>query len=324
MRKNATLRNLGIKNKTPNFWQRTGIVCCWVLMFMFLLTAAYAGSTGTSTIGSNSGSNLGVPPPCMRPDVSVSDLTVCDNEPAIIGQASTGDTAYITGYQWQISPDGVNWTNLVDGGGYYHTNLRALVIKTPSTSLSGAQYRVIDSFNTTYYCTATYTSNPMTLTVLPSPVIKITTDPSVICQGQTSTFCVKVTNACGNGCCAAGPFTYQWYDDPILPGETDKCLIVSNDHTYCVLVYDWYMCGAEACDNIIVNAPPTINTPPGACDVTLECTDQNGIAAALLCTPTATNTATCPMTTTLTDVTTPDPNCEFAYVRVRTWTFTNC
>ena len=69
---------------------------------------------------------------------------------------------------------------------------------------------------------------------------------------------------------------------------------------------------------------PVVDNTAGDLDATLECSDAAGIAAALALAPTATDNCTAAPTINLvSDVTTPDATCANAYVRVRTWNFSD-
>ena len=69
---------------------------------------------------------------------------------------------------------------------------------------------------------------------------------------------------------------------------------------------------------------PVITTVAGSLDVTVECSDLTGLAAALALAPTATdNCAVAPYIHLISDVTTADEICENGYVRIRTWNFTD-
>jgi hypothetical protein len=75
---------------------------------------------------------------------------------------------------------------------------------------------------------------------------------------------------------------------------------------------------------IIDDIAPIITTAAGSLNATLECNDETGIAAAIAAAPVATDNCTAsPTMNVVGDVTTPDPNCANAYVRVRTWNFTD-
>jgi hypothetical protein len=70
------------------------------------------------------------------------------------------------------------------------------------------------------------------------------------------------------------------------------------------------------------NTAPVITTLAGALDVTLECSDATGIAAALAMVPVGTdNCLTIPNLNLISDVTTPSTTCANAYIQVRTWNF---
>ena len=72
------------------------------------------------------------------------------------------------------------------------------------------------------------------------------------------------------------------------------------------------------------NTAPVISTLAGALDKTLECSNTTDIADALLLVPEATDNCTAVADLNLnlvSDVTTADPGCANAYVRVRTWNF---
>src|SRR5690606_7961199 len=66
---------------------------------------------------------------------------------------------------------------------------------------------------------------------------------------------------------------------------------------------------------------PVIDTPVGSLDITLECSDATGIAAALALVPTAIDNCSAATLVLVSDITTADPNCANAYVQVRTWNF---
>ncbi|MFH4968379.1 gliding motility-associated C-terminal domain-containing protein, partial [Gaetbulibacter sp. M240] len=68
---------------------------------------------------------------------------------------------------------------------------------------------------------------------------------------------------------------------------------------------------------------PIVETTAGAFDATLECSDTDGIAAALAQAPTATDDCSTVTMNLVSDDTTVDPNCPNAYVQVRVWNFTD-
>src|SRR5439155_2982464 len=78
--------------------------------------------------------------------------------------------------QWQVSPNGVNWSN-VSGA-----TSTTLTVTKPSVSQSGNKYRAV--FTNTCGGTQTATSNAGTLTVTPRP-ITVTADPKTKVYGDS-------------------------------------------------------------------------------------------------------------------------------------------
>ncbi|MFV8337055.1 gliding motility-associated C-terminal domain-containing protein [Flavobacterium sp. RSP29] len=75
---------------------------------------------------------------------------------------------------------------------------------------------------------------------------------------------------------------------------------------------------------VIDNTAPVVTTTAASLNQTLQCKDATGITAALELSPAATDNCTlAPNKVLLSDVTTADANCTNAYVRVRTWNFTD-
>ncbi|MFE3869582.1 hypothetical protein ACFX5E_16085, partial [Flavobacterium sp. LS2P90] len=75
---------------------------------------------------------------------------------------------------------------------------------------------------------------------------------------------------------------------------------------------------------VIDNAVPVISTTVASLNQTLQCNNTASISAALALFPVATDNCTlAPTKNLVSDTTTADPNCTNAYVRVRTWNFTD-
>ncbi|WP_248722870.1 gliding motility-associated C-terminal domain-containing protein [Seonamhaeicola sp. ML3] len=68
---------------------------------------------------------------------------------------------------------------------------------------------------------------------------------------------------------------------------------------------------------------PTVDTAQGALDVTIECSDVDGLSNALSQAPTASDDCSEVTIQLVSDITTQDPDCPNAYVQVRTWNFTD-
>ncbi|WP_035672729.1 gliding motility-associated C-terminal domain-containing protein [Flavobacterium sp. 83] len=75
---------------------------------------------------------------------------------------------------------------------------------------------------------------------------------------------------------------------------------------------------------VIDNTAPVVSTAVGSLDHTLQCNNTAGIAAALAEVPTATDNCTAnPTMNLVSDTNTPNANCTNAFVRVRTWNFSD-
>ena len=98
-----------------------------------------------------------------------------------------------------------------------------------------------------------------------------------------------------------------------------------------VVVRHWTVtdaCGnASTADQVITikdNTAPVVTTAVGSLNANLQCSDAAGLTAALSLAPAATDNCTAiPKIHTVSDITTPDGSCSNAYVRVRTWNFTD-
>lgn len=117
--------------------------------------------------------------------------TVCSNV------ASVAFTATATGsglaYQWQMSTNGTDWSNVTGATAATYT------INTPSVSLNNRQYRVIVSG--TAPCSAV-TSDVAILNV--NQVVAITSQPTAVSQCPTVATATFTVAATGDG------LTYQW------------------------------------------------------------------------------------------------------------------
>ncbi|MFV8357731.1 gliding motility-associated C-terminal domain-containing protein [Flavobacterium sp. XS1P32] len=75
---------------------------------------------------------------------------------------------------------------------------------------------------------------------------------------------------------------------------------------------------------VVDDTLPIVTTAEASLNQTLQCNDRAGITAALALSPAATdNCVLAPTKILVSDVTTADANCANAYVRVRTWNFTD-
>ena len=262
MRQLFTIKNFEVKKTTAKFWQNTLIVSCLVFMFACLCNIQKAESQNLlfgnaqyisklsnahnvanySDLGYYS-DFMGLNTPCIPVSVTTSDITTCAGNPASIGQAIGGATEGLT-YQWQVYPG----VDLANSGVYSNVNSHDMSISDVS-GLDGTQYRVITTFDAVTYCSASVTSNFMTLHVYAKPTVTITpSDP--VCQGQSGTLTAVVTNTAQS----PAPYSYDWYDAPGSP--TTQSIVVDVNTTYHIQVIDFHNCYNLAEGNLTVNQLP--------------------------------------------------------------------
>ncbi|NOT51988.1 MAG: T9SS type A sorting domain-containing protein [Chitinophagaceae bacterium] len=105
------------------------------------------------------------------------NTTVCEGSNATLSVVAAG-TPTPTIFQWQVSTDGgATWTNLTTGGSFTAT----LTLSNVTLSMNNNRYRVI----ITNSCAMTITSNVITLTVNPRPVVTALALPARICLSDT-------------------------------------------------------------------------------------------------------------------------------------------
>jgi len=167
-----------------------------------------------------------------------------------------------------------------------------------------------------------------TITVIDDVAPVITTaagdlDATLLCHDQNGIGIALAMVPTATDNCTTAPTIHLVSDvttpDPNCPNAyvqvrtwnfTDGCGNTSADFVQTIIVID--------------DVAPVITTTAGDLDATLLCHDQNGIAAALVLVPAATDNCTAvPTLNLVSNVTTQDPNCPNAYVQVRTWNFTD-
>lgn len=150
--------------------------------------------------------------------------TVCAGSDATFTVAGTG-----TSYQWQMSTDGTNFTNIAGATGTTYTATAV------TAGMNNTLYRAL----VLTQC-GTATSNAVTLTVNTSPTVTTHPQPATVCIGDNATYTVQA-----NG----GTLSYQWqlstdggaiYND--IVGETGSTLTVNgvtsamNNNRYRVII----------------------------------------------------------------------------------------
>jgi hypothetical protein len=158
-----------------------------------------------------------------------------------------------------------------------------------------------------------------------SVIVTITLDttvPVITCPPDTTVACGVVPDPTVTGVATATggcpPIT-------ITPSDTVTPATCSIDRTWTAVDVCTHV--ATCVQHITLAAdttPPVVTTAAGSLNVTLQCSDLGGIAAALALAPVATDDCTpIPTIHLVSDVTTPDLLCASAYVRVRTWNFSD-
>ena len=150
-----------------------------------------------------------------EPDVIVGIIGISDpNSVAIVTQPASqtvtpGQNASFTvvasgtppsfTYQWQRSTNnGVNWSNLSNGGSFSGAQAATLAVSGITTAMTGHKFRVVVNNSA-----GSATSNPATLTI--NPAVVITTQPAsqTVTAGQNTSFTVAASGT-------PTSFTYQW------------------------------------------------------------------------------------------------------------------
>jgi len=182
-------------------------------------------------------------------------------------------------------------------------------------------YKATDMCGNSATCTQAITVNdqtPPAVTCPPAVTVSCANLVPVAAANDTD-FAAQggmISEACG------GPVTVQLINE-VISGQTchDRYKI-----TRSYKVSDG--CGNfVTCDQMITvddQTAPVVTTASGSLNVTLECSNPGGIAAALVAMPAATDNCTLnPTIHLVSDVTTPDPLCAEKYVRVRKWNFSD-
>ena len=134
--------------------------------------------SGTATITYTDNSNctqtasIQVDPTAVGGVATATSANLCTNTTTTINLAGNNGTI-----QWQSSPDGsTNWTNI---GGATSSSLT-----TPSLTTGNYYYRALI---TSGVCVSTATSNVVTITVSPTPVVGVASaTPDTLCTGNTA------------------------------------------------------------------------------------------------------------------------------------------
>ena len=161
------------------------------------VTISYAvtdlGCTTTKT------KDIVVNAPISINSATVSQTVVTNNNSSFVVSA-TGTGNPTIGYQWQSSPDGTVWTDIVASAVYSNETTNTLTITAAPAELNGTFYQC----NVTGIC-GTVTSNPAFIIVGDTGINSQPTDQTICDAGAGSAaFSVVASN---------DVTTYQWYED---------------------------------------------------------------------------------------------------------------
>jgi hypothetical protein len=114
----------------------------------------------------------------------------------ITSAISNGSGTYL--YQWQSSPDGSSWTNIISGGVSANYN--------PPTATSGSTYYRVLVTDISNGCSDPVSNNVL-IVVEEQPTVSIVVDNDPVCIGGISTITSTITNG-------SGLYNYQWQSSP--------------------------------------------------------------------------------------------------------------
>ena len=122
--------------------------------------------------------------------VAVDDTDICDGGSATL-TATVAGGAGTTNYQWQEETSPGVWNNI--------SGATAAIFNTPALAPGTYNYQVV----VTQDAGCEVTSSPVTVVVVPDPVVSVSADDQTICEGGTVTISSTVTGG-------TGTTNYQW------------------------------------------------------------------------------------------------------------------
>ena len=193
------------------------------------------------------------------------DISECIGGNLQMAIAISGGTGNIT-YQWQISTDGISFTN-VEGA-------KANTFTPPSTTVATTYYRVVISSDVDG-C-GPITSTAATVAILADPSVSINAEKDIICEGETATLTAAVTGR------LTSTTTVQWQNSTDganwsdIAGATENTLV-----TQPLMVATQYRAVVRQGNGCETNSSP-LTIQMGSCNgvigdfVWLDC-NKNGI-----------------------------------------------
>ncbi|PIF63104.1 gliding motility-associated C-terminal domain-containing protein [Flavobacterium sp. 11] len=271
-----------------------------------VVTGPISGSGSQCTVTDDVTITVNQPLTCS---ISGSDGPLCPSSTSNIYSAPVS-----ANYAWSISGNGtiVGNTNtqsvsVTAGSGCNATFLLSLIITDANGCIST--------------CTKTVTVVDETLPIITNAVASL--NQTLQCNNTEGiTAALALSPAATDNCTLA----------PTKVLVSDVTTADANCTNAYVRVRTWNFtdgCGNTSADfvqtiTVIDNTAPVVTTTAASLNQTLQCNNTEGITAALALSPAATDNCTlAPTKVLVSDVTTADANCTNAYVRVRTWNFTD-
>jgi hypothetical protein len=194
---------------------------------------------------------VNVPPAISTNPVSISRCLGTTATFTVAATVASGGSSLA--YQWQVSVDGgVTYSNV--GGGTSAT----LTLTNVTQAMSGNRYRAVV---TNVPCATTATSTAATLTVIPLPVVSISSPVLQLVPGRTTTI-----TGTSNPAAAAGGWAWTLNGGPIAGTSNTQTVNIDGVGTYqatvtdvngCVAMSNQLVIGSEASDRLWIYPNPT-------------------------------------------------------------------
>ncbi|MFV8340755.1 hypothetical protein ACNQGL_15975, partial [Flavobacterium sp. LB3P21] len=242
------------------------------------------------------------------------DATVCSGLPYTLQGSAVPSNGYqVISKTWSL----VSGTATIDSPNSLNSNVNItgnsatfrLTVVTGPISGSGSQ------------CTV---SDDVTITVSQPLTCSISGSDEPLCPSSTSNIYTAPTSA-----------NYEWSisGNGVIVGSKNSQSVSVTAGSGCnaTFILSLKITDANGCIStctktvtVVDNTDPVVTTAEASLNQTLQCSDTAGITAALALSPAATDNCTnAPTKNLLSDITSADATCSNAYVRVRTWNFTD-
>lgn len=195
---------------------------------------------------------VNVPPAISTNPVSISRCLGTTATFSVAATVASGNSALT--YQWQVSVDGgVTYSNVSSGG-----TSATLTLTNITQSMSGNRYRCVV---TNVPCATTATSTAATLTVIPLPVVSISSPVLQLVPGRTTTI-----TGTSNPAAAAGGWAWTLNGSAIAGTTNTQTVNIDGVGTYqatvtdvngCVAKSNLLVIGSEASDRLWIYPNPT-------------------------------------------------------------------